>query len=467
MPYGSTGHVDSGVISGDIPNPGSAAGAEPERVVPVGEAAPGNDQIVLWRLTCKAVDIASVVFRASSLTACIGQVVHAGKELMPKWANGAILLVPLSLGQVEGSGWKLNAHHLVSRFREYRNIVRVLRNVRVRGLRSFKRPQITLEQGPLEGPSIGCEEQFAVSGEGGRDSRSACGAAPCTLDGAGPRKAETGAPMSRAAEWLNGPLPTEGSFGVGADLGGSPLRSEPSLSGWWRNPLRTRTGPGIEVHQAFAKPTALPLVQIEGIGAFFGLCIRRAGGKTLGLSFQQRCGGLDGLTALWVRDIAPGSAVDAWNQQCAGGPMDVKRIRPGDLILRANDQGDVTRMLYECSRRELVKLLVVRGNFSRHLLIAVTAAVAQHVRERDGNEAELIPAAGTGEPGTETQTPTHIHTQTPTHIHTQTPTHIHTEAQTPSLPAAESDSSSVASGEDGDLLRAIAASTIYYLESSE
>jgi hypothetical protein len=116
--------------------------------------------------------------------------------------------------------------------------------------------------------------------------------------------------------------------------------------------------------------TSLPFVMIEGVCACFSFTLRLAGGGSLGLHLDRSC---DGNSALVVQSVAPGGAVEAWNKQCAGGPKDGKVVRPGDIIISVNGRRGDQGMLDECREKELLKLIVVRGNLE--VLAAVTSSL--------------------------------------------------------------------------------------------
>merc|ERR1719436_1199183 len=97
---------------------------------------------------------------------------------------------------------------------------------------------------------------------------------------------------------------------------------------------------------------------IEGVCACFGFTLRLAGGVCLGLHLDRSCDG----SSLVVQTVLNGGAVEAWNKQCAGGPKDAKVVRAGDIIICVNGIRGAQGMLDECREKELLKLVVVRGN---------------------------------------------------------------------------------------------------------
>jgi len=71
------------------------------------------DGVVVWRLTSCSAEIANTIIRSESLAGCRSRVEDAGCEVMPEWACGAILLVPMTAEQVMEANLALKAHNLV------------------------------------------------------------------------------------------------------------------------------------------------------------------------------------------------------------------------------------------------------------------------------------------------------------------------------------------------------------------
>ena len=432
------------------------------------ELSAADDRIVLWRLSSGGADIASAILRADSLASAMRRVVDADCELMPRWAKGAILLVPMTREQLDCYGWQLQSHHVVSMLSDRDNICQA-----IRGLRRRKKPSLEPDPQANGALSLAADTPQGLSPPGQVVAASPGHAEkPAALtqvdvlcshaedaDRTESPPAEPAAPMTRAAAWLNGaspPMPRDDPDGAQmndndpatplqepqtatlatmAAYAGAPAEPAAPASRRQRKPRGTsapRPAP-LDPTAANERAPAHPLVQIEGIGALFELCIRRAKGRMLGLSFNQCDDDLDGLTTLRIRGVSPGSAADAWNKQCSGGPKDVKSIRAGDRILRVNNEYSITGMLGECAQSVLVRLLIVRGNFSRHLLLTVTAAVAQHVRERQASAASSSGGAGTGEAGWRHAQPAPLEVSTDADI-ALTPTAPHAAAGTPATP---------------------------------
>jgi len=83
------------------------------------------------------------------------------------------------------------------------------------------------------------------------------------------------------------------------------------------------------------------------------LTIRRADGIPLGLDLI----GHGRERFLMVRAINPGGAAEAWNRQCENG---MREIRKGDRILAINEAQDANTMRREYSKRQLLKISLVR-----------------------------------------------------------------------------------------------------------
>jgi len=104
-----------------------------------------------------------------------------------------------------------------------------------------------------------------------------------------------------------------------------------------------------------------PGAAVTGIGAgggIFSFSLRKADGIDLGLKVSHR----EGDQALLVESMLPGSAVEAWNKQCAGGACQERAVMPGDRIVAVNDAvGDFEKMLEECRNKRLLRLTVARA----------------------------------------------------------------------------------------------------------
>jgi len=73
-----------------------------------------GDNVVVLRLSSRSADIEEKLLAAPALAQCRDLVADAGCEVLPSWANGAVLLVPLTVAQVEEAGLELRAHHIVA-----------------------------------------------------------------------------------------------------------------------------------------------------------------------------------------------------------------------------------------------------------------------------------------------------------------------------------------------------------------
>jgi len=102
-----------------------------------------------------------------------------------------------------------------------------------------------------------------------------------------------------------------------------------------------------------------PVGAAEKGSGTFTFTLRKADGADLGINVSHR--ELD--SALHVIEVRPGGAVDAWNRQCAGTACSEKAVKAGDNIISANMiTGDPARMLEECREKQLLKLVLVRGD---------------------------------------------------------------------------------------------------------
>jgi len=102
-----------------------------------------------------------------------------------------------------------------------------------------------------------------------------------------------------------------------------------------------------------------PFTICEGGGVIFGFQLRRADGVPLGIDYQL-VSSPDGVDSIVVTGIKSGSAIEAWNKQCSGGPGAGKAVMPGDKITSVNCRTDVLDMIPELHSRTLLKLLISR-----------------------------------------------------------------------------------------------------------
>lgn len=112
------------------------------------------------------------------------------------------------------------------------------------------------------------------------------------------------------------------------------------------------TTPSSEVATAFmARGTAS--------GAMFSFTLRKADGADLGLNVSHR----EHDRVLRVEGVRADGAVEAWNRQCAGGACAEKAVLKGDKIISVNSVTyDPDKMLEECRDKQLLKLVIVRGD---------------------------------------------------------------------------------------------------------
>merc|ERR1711957_462504 len=66
---------------------------------------------VILRLTRCSVEIMNLLLSCPELAACRQRVEDAGCDTRPHWANGALLLLPLTVEQVHEANFKLRAHN--------------------------------------------------------------------------------------------------------------------------------------------------------------------------------------------------------------------------------------------------------------------------------------------------------------------------------------------------------------------
>lgn len=97
----------------------------------------------------------------------------------------------------------------------------------------------------------------------------------------------------------------------------------------------------------------------QGIATTFVITLRKADDVSLGLSVNAD---EKEEKALVVEGVLPGGAVESWNFQCFGGSQQERVVVPGDRIVCVNSiEGDVTKMLEECTKSRLVKLVIARA----------------------------------------------------------------------------------------------------------
>jgi len=124
--------------------------------------------------------------------------------------------------------------------------------------------------------------------------------------------------------------------------------------------------------------TPAPSTMQLGSGTF-SITLRKADEVSLGLSVNADEAEHQG-TALVVEAVLAGGAVESWNRQCIGDGTAERVVVPGDRIVKVNGiEHDVKKMLEECTKQRLVKLLIARN---------VRAPSASHSRQ---NSAVVTP----------------------------------------------------------------------------
>lgn len=138
-----------------------------------------GDGIVVLRLTrmARSPQVTATLLESPALAECRARVTEAGCELMPSWAGGVMLLVPLTpehLIEFEELGVELQAHHIVSLARDMEHVKAALQ-----ALPHRRRPRITAEP-PADGTM--CISEHNVSkqqGHTGISFGSAAHGEPC------------------------------------------------------------------------------------------------------------------------------------------------------------------------------------------------------------------------------------------------------------------------------------------------
>lgn len=113
------------------------------------------------------------------------------------------------------------------------------------------------------------------------------------------------------------------------------------------------TASAAEAPSPFATRTAAP-----GSG-LFSFTLRKADGADLGLNVSHH----QNDRVLFVEGVRPDGAVEAWNRQCQGSASAEKAVMTGDRIISVNSVVyDPVKMLEECRDRQLLKLVILRGD---------------------------------------------------------------------------------------------------------
>lgn len=102
-----------------------------------------------------------------------------------------------------------------------------------------------------------------------------------------------------------------------------------------------------------------PFTICEGGGVIFGFQLRRADGVPLGIDYEL-VSSPDEVDSIVVTGIQSGSAIEAWNKQCTGGPGAGKAVMPGDKITSVNCRTEVLDMIPELESRTLLKIMITR-----------------------------------------------------------------------------------------------------------
>lgn len=175
-------------------------------------------------------------------------------------------------------------------------------------------------------------------------------------------------PAEEATAWFDDHA--ERSPGEAAKPGGEEQESQSSAASDPPWPVVTPHGsPQVTPRQAaddsgnttpIARPSvqSSPFVDFDGQGVLFGFTIRRADGVELGMEVVPD----EESQELVVQEVLKDGAVAAWNRLCVGTPTSVKEVKPGDRVVSVNDiSGCCDSMLDQCRNRQLLKLIVVRG----------------------------------------------------------------------------------------------------------
>jgi len=118
-------------------------------------------------------------------------------------------------------------------------------------------------------------------------------------------------------------------------------------------------------------PTSSAAAVQPGVGTF-SITLRKADDVSLGLSVNTD-EKEDKDVALIVEGVLPGGAVESWNRQCFGDATGERVVVAGDRIIRVNGiDGDVQKMLEECTTQRLVKLVIARGPAGAHARASAT-----------------------------------------------------------------------------------------------
>jgi len=98
------------------------------------------DGVLVARLTFLNSKLMPFLLESEVLAECRARVVATGCDLMPSWANSALLLVPLTRAQVDEAGLELKPHNIVMLAADYHLTVEALSELPRR-----RRPQLKPE----------------------------------------------------------------------------------------------------------------------------------------------------------------------------------------------------------------------------------------------------------------------------------------------------------------------------------
>lgn len=78
----------------------------------------------ILRLSACSGDVTHTLLHSDELAYCRNRVANAGAEfaLLPEWANGALLLVPVTSQEIADAGIDLHAHHIVAKKEDVESI---------------------------------------------------------------------------------------------------------------------------------------------------------------------------------------------------------------------------------------------------------------------------------------------------------------------------------------------------------
>lgn len=116
----------------------------------------------------------------------------------------------------------------------------------------------------------------------------------------------------------------------------------------------------ISAQQPALVTTSTPAPSTLQLGSgTFSITLRKADEVSLGLSVNAD---EEENKALIVEAVLAGGAVESWNRQCIGDGTGERVVVPGDRIVKVNGiEHDVKKMLEECTKQRLVKLLIARN----------------------------------------------------------------------------------------------------------